>query len=332
MHWWKAPGDYTLNGITYHAISKLHPLYTGDRRSIKQGLLFGVATLKLLRADFDILEVDHMPFFPVYAAKLVSLVRRRPLFATWHEVWGKEYWQEYLGGLPGRIAYYIERLSICLPDHIVSVSEHTGERVRDILHYNGKLTTISNGIDYRVISPIKPSSVHTDVIFTGRLLPNKNVNLLIDAIGMLKKTHPDISCYIVGGGPELPKLKAQVKRLHLNHNVTLTDYVELSEDVFSLMKSSRVFVLPSTREGFGITVLEAYACGLSTVTVNHPDNAAQYIAPKNRSIICDPTAEAIARAIEKSLSSKANPPVQDSQIEQYDWKQLAAKQRKVYVS
>ena len=40
------------------------------------------------------------------------------------------------------------------------------------------------------------------------------------------------------------------------------------------MKSSKVFVLPSTREGFGMVVIEANACGIPVVTVNHPMNAA----------------------------------------------------------
>ncbi len=40
------------------------------------------------------------------------------------------------------------------------------------------------------------------------------------------------------------------------------------------MKASKVFVLPSTREGFGIAALEAMACGLPVVTVDHPGNAA----------------------------------------------------------
>ena len=40
------------------------------------------------------------------------------------------------------------------------------------------------------------------------------------------------------------------------------------------MKSSKIFVLPSTREGFGIVALEANACGLPVITVNHAKNAA----------------------------------------------------------
>ena len=51
--------------------------------------------------------------------------------------------------------------------------------------------------------------------------------------------------------------------------------MEKHEDVYSLMKSSKVFVLPSTREGFGISVIEANACGIPVITVRHENNASK---------------------------------------------------------
>ncbi len=50
--------------------------------------------------------------------------------------------------------------------------------------------------------------------------------------------------------------------------------MENYDDLIGYMKSSKVFVLPSTREGFGIVVIEANACGLPVVVVDHEMNAA----------------------------------------------------------
>ncbi len=328
MQWWVGSNDYIYEGVTYHAISRFHQLYAGDRRSIKQGVLFGLACLKLVSYDFDILDVDHMPFIPLYSVKLVSILKRRPLFATWHEVWGKRYWQEYLGNFLGLIAYYIEKFSIFLPDHIIAVSSHTEQRLIDMLHYKGPLSVITNGIDYKNILPIPPAKQSSDVIYTGRLLAHKNVDLLIEAIALLRTRQPDIRCLIIGDGPERQRLEQLIQRKKLGKNVIMTGFLESPDNVFAYMKASKVFVLPSRREGFGITVLEAYACGLSIVTVSHPDNAAQYIAPKDASLVCDLTSKAIANSISTQLA-KHTVAINRSG-DRYDWRTLALSLKAVY--
>ena len=53
--------------------------------------------------------------------------------------------------------------------------------------------------------------------------------------------------------------------------------LEHTRDVYGLIKSSSVFVLPSVREGFGIVVVEALACGVPVITTDHPDNQARLL-------------------------------------------------------
>src|SRR5680860_553087 len=64
MKWWKGSRDKIENGVHLHAICKYYSLYSGERRSIVQALMFGTACLKLIKEDFDIIDVDHMPHFP----------------------------------------------------------------------------------------------------------------------------------------------------------------------------------------------------------------------------------------------------------------------------
>lgn len=89
MNWWKGKSTKKENGVTLHALTKLLPLYSGKRRSIKEAVFFSIGTFKLLNTDFDVIEVDHMPHLTLFPIKLVCLLKRKKLIATWNEVWGK---------------------------------------------------------------------------------------------------------------------------------------------------------------------------------------------------------------------------------------------------
>jgi len=88
------------------------------------------------------------------------------------------------------------------------------------------------------------------------------------------------------------------------------------------MKASKVFVLPSIREGFSITVVEANAAGLPVITTSHPDNAARDLIRHGvNGLLVEPTAEDIAEAILKVLDGGNLEPTKN--IERYDWKVVA---------
>jgi glycosyltransferase involved in cell wall biosynthesis len=283
MKWWKKGNvpnkgnEVRLeNGVYLHAICPLYPLYDGPRRSIKQGILFGLACFRLIKADFDVVDVDHMPFFPLYSMRVVCWMKGKELVATWHEVWGKEYWQKYLPGPKGAIASMIENVSMLLPDRFLCISAHTSEKLIKNFHVSkSKIVHIPCGYDDQEIAKAPISNKKSDVIFVGRLLEHKHVDVLIEAIGILKKEKSNVICRVIGVGPEEKKLKSLVKKLNLDQNVIFHGELSSHLEVFSLMKASKVFVLPSTREGFGIVVLEANACGLPVVTIDAPDNAAK---------------------------------------------------------
>lgn len=329
MKWWNEPGmTYKLDGITFHAISKLYPLYVRKRRSFKEGIFFGLACLKMLRYDWDILEADHMPYFPLFSLKIVNLFKRKPFFATWHEAVGLKAWRSYIGTPAGTVAYVLERLALAMPQHIIVVSERTRDLVRQEFGYKKPMALVANGIDYADIASAKPAALKSDVMYAGRMVHHKRVDLLLDAVAILVRAMPKLRVAIVGGGPALDDIKAQVKQLGLERNITITGRLERNTDVFSYMKSSKVFVSPSTREGFGITILEAYAAGLRVVTVRHPDNAAQYLIRPDAGAVSDLNAEALAQAISEQLKLAQKKLSIDGA--QFDWSRSAEALKRAY--
>lgn len=332
MKWWSGPEKTRVeNGVRLRAISPLYPLYSGSRRSIRQGVLFGLNCLRLLFEKWDVIEVDHMPYFPLYFTRIVCWLKGKKMYATWNEVWGRRYWVRYMDGLSGLVGYIIERCGVMLPDFFISISEHTSERLRSVYKIPAsKIQTVSAGLDVEAIKVLDKAVHSCDILYAGRLLKHKNVATLIQATALLKENHPQIRVFIVGNGPEKQALIKLTARLGLERNVLFFSFLPHHHEVFELMKSARVFCLPSTREGFGMTVLEANACGIPAIVARHPENAAQDLIEGPNGVLVDPTPEGIAAGYEHILAKKNDPEEIMRIAEKYSWERIVSRLEKVY--
>lgn len=324
MKWWTGSKDYLSEGVYYHAISPNYPLYNGDKRSYKEAILFSLACFKLLTKHFDVVDVDQMPFFPLYTVRIVCWLRRKRMYATWHEVWGREYWLRY-NGKTGLLAALIESISFKLPKAIISNSEHTTASLR-AAGVKKTIITVPLGIDAEAILDAPVHQQKSDIMYVGRLLENKNVDLLIKAVARIKLLKPDVKCIIVGDGPERANLEVLTKQNDLGANITFLGFLEEHSEVYGLMKASKVFVQPSTREGFGLVVIEANACGLPVVTTSHSQNAARnLIIEGENGYLTEATEEGLTSRIVEALASKTLSPEQTvrEKFTRYTWHQVA---------
>jgi len=333
MKWWKEKETHRIeNEVHLHAISRYYPLYSGKRRSIKEAVMFAFACFKLIREDFDVIDVDHMPYFVLFSTKVVCILKRTKLIASWNEVWGRKYWNEYLRGL-GNIAYFIEKLSVLMPDRIISISEHTTNKLKNDLLSKKDIITISIGVDFEKIKKIHASSEKSDIIFAGRLLSHKNVDVLIKSIAVLNENCPGIKCLIIGDGSEKKNLEVLTQKLNLEKNIKFLGFLENHDDIYALMKSSKVFVLPSTREGFGIVVIEANACGIPVITINHKDNAARDLIEEGKNgFLCQLDEKGIAKNIMKAIKNRNRmKQACTNSARLHDWDNLMKKLEEVYL-
>lgn len=322
LHWWDGPRDIMRDGVHYHAICRRHSLYKDGRRSSLQAILFSLSVFRLVGEKFDILHVDQMPLFPLYTARIVAWAKRKRMTATWSEVWGRNYWQDYLGGFFGWVGYMIEWGALRLPDAITSPSPHTTRRL--IAAGARDVETHPLGVDLAAIAQARRANVESDVIFVGRLLNHKGVDLLLRAIEILKDRRPDVRLVIIGSGPERAKLEMLVSDLGLDDNVAMLGKIEHDAEVYGLMRASKVLALPSRREGFGLVVIEGNACGLPVITLDHSDNAARdLIRPGVNGFLARDCAEDIADRLHAALDQRSE--LQPgSEIKRYDWDTVAA--------
>jgi glycosyltransferase involved in cell wall biosynthesis len=332
LKWWDGPRTIVSSGgVHLHGIAKQRAIYTNGRRNMIPALTFSLACATLLFRRFDIVDADSMPFFPLYAVRIAAWLRGKKMYATWHEVWGSAYWKQYLGGAAGYLAAAVEMIAMKLPDVIISNSQHTTNR----LHAAGNkkpVVTVPLGVDVEVILTAPVHELQSDVIFAGRLLEHKNVDVLVQAIAYVKRTHPAIRCLIVGNGPERTNLERQVADLKLQDNVTFFNFLEDHSELYSLMKSSKMLVQPSVREGFGLVVVEANACGIPVITTRHEHNAASdLIIEGENGLLTDVDPRSMARQIRKVLRASGMQPQRtlDERFGAYRWHMTAEQVEKL---
>jgi glycosyltransferase involved in cell wall biosynthesis len=130
------------------------------------------------------------------------------------------------------------------------------------------ITMIPNGLDHDHYRP--PTTAPGPVILSlGRVEAYKRIDVVVDALPRVLATVPQARLVIVGRGDALAALVRQVVRLGLGHAVEFRGFVDEHEKV-ALYQSARVFVNPSEKEGWGLTVLEAAACGVPAVASDSP--------------------------------------------------------------
>lgn len=180
------------------------------------------------------------------------------------------------------------------------------EAVRDSLITHGidkeKIVVIDNGIELSRYSNAGSSEIRvqlgigdeTLILFVGRLIAQKGVDVLIDALSRL----PSGRLCIVGDGVMRKGLEAQAKKMGVAARVA---FLGKRSDVPSLMKSSDCLVLPSRWEGLGLVIPEAFAVGLPVVTTDFPAALAMITSGENGIVVPKDDPERLAQAIEQML-------------------------------
>ncbi len=332
MKFWDGDSILLRDGVVLHGVCTAHNLYAHGRRTVGEAVYFGIHLLPYLaQYNFDVIDCQQFPYMSCISAKAVAVFKKIPLVITWHEVWG-DYWYTYLGGSTGFFGKCIERLVSRLTPHVVAVSGTTARNLT-ISGIRRPIRIIPNGIDLPRINATPPSDEPSDIIFVGRLIKEKHVDVLIQAFGLIASEQPECKLLVIGDGPERDAIKDSIHTHALENQVRLMGFREQHDDIIALMKSSRICVLPSTREGFGITALEALACGLPVVTVDHPANAIRDLLTESNGFLCNLSAQDIADKIRLALRHHTE--MRSACIQSaasYDWDRIAADVEAYYQS
>lgn len=329
MKYWEGDKVRRQDGLYLHGACPPMALFSGDHRSIGEALKFALWVAPSLgRERFDIIDCQNFPYFPCFSAKYASILRASNLFITWHEVWD-DYWYTYLGR-PGVFGKIVERFVVHLTDNVIAVSAATERGLRQI-GFKSRVRVIPNGVDFEALKEVCPSTKKSDIIYAGRLIKEKNLDLLVQSVAIVRKEYPNVECHIIGDGPERQRLQQMIKDLALEENVRIEQFLKTQNELFSRMKSSKVFVLPSEREGFGTVTIEANGCNLPVITVSELRNAAcDLIIEGKNGLISEPRAESIAAKILTVLEKGCEGNQYEKYAREYDWDNIASMAESAY--
>jgi len=158
----------------------------------------------------------------------------------------------------------------CPFDLILAVSNNVADVLERYLKIQNKsipIRTLYLGVDLSVFYPQQDASKKWDIAFLGRFEAMKAVDLFPEMLVLLKQEFPKLRFLMTGEG----SLKNQVLEGFERECVaSMVDYLGVvsTDEVPSLINQCRVFIYPSREEPFGLSILEAMACGVPVVTTN----------------------------------------------------------------
>ena len=213
------------------------------------------------RADV-ILDVGAgIPFYtPLYSKK--------PMVCLFFHVHQDQFLVE-LGPVLGRFGKLMERhliIPLYRRARFVAISDSTVEDMRSAFNLpdDFRIEVIRPGIDHGQYSVGSEKFEKPAVLYLGRIKAYKRLSRLIAMMPAVRREVPDAELIVAGKGDGLPEAQEEVERIAANDYVRFLGHVSEKEKI-RLLQGAWVLASPSMNEGWGLTVVEANACGTPAV-------------------------------------------------------------------
>ena len=167
------------------------------------------------------------------------------------------------------VVYNIEKNGMDHADHIICVSNLTRKTVIEKYHQDpSKVTTVHNAVE-----PLSPEILAIEritevpekvVTFLGRITMQKGPEYFVDAATQVLKNSNHIRFVMAGSGDMMNKMIRLVADRGISDKFHFTGFLQ-GKQVYEMLKSSDVYVMPSVSEPFGISPLEAMQCGVPSI-------------------------------------------------------------------
>lgn len=260
--------------------------------------------LDLKRIPFDIVHA-HCPFSSGLAAKSIARKREIPLVATFHSKFKDDFKaalksDRIVEGVLQMIAAFYETA-----DEVWTVNDASVETLREY-GYRGDVHIMENGCDIsiRQRSPEADELVNTRfgikpgkplLLYIGQHIWQKNLQMVIEALGQVHKNGGDFHMLFVGDGARRADMEHMVAELGMSDKVTFAGRIQDRELIANIYLRSSAMLFPSLYDTSSLVPREAAACGCPTVFVRG-SSTSQGVTDQNGFLI-ENTAESLTEAV-----------------------------------
>ena len=255
-----------------------------------------------------------LPFIHARTLRRVSILKTNQMDGSWAAVIAKNLyggklivrcgyeWLQFIersgrGWAKRTFAYLVEKFAYANADRIVVTSKGSQDFITDRFGVPPALiVTIPNYVDTELFAPLQHTKETGRLITVGRLEPQKNLPVLLNAIKGI-----DLTLTIIGSGSQKDML---ADRAVTNGSSVVLKGNLSQKEIVGEFNNSEVFILPSLYEGHPKTLLEAMACGMACIGSDIP-GIADTITDGVDGLLCGTDEQSIRTSIEKLLTNES---------------------------
>lgn len=290
-----------------HSVTVFSALFPGAPRSVDRGpvrIIRGggrftcyARGLQFLRAHdehFDVV-IDIQNGVPFWS----PLATRTPVVTLVHHA-HKEQWPIIFGSRLGAVGWFLEsRVApwVYRRSRYVTVSEATRAELGRLGIPRHRVDITYSGNDhppdldrYAVL----PRSPEPSLMVLGRLVPHKHVEIAIDTVAALSGKYPGLVLHVVGHGYWEDELKRYAARSGVEQRVLFHGFIS-DESKRELLSRAWVVVMPSQKEGWGLTIVEASLHGTPCVAFSYAGGVTESLIDGETGILADDVPQMISQ-------------------------------------
>jgi len=226
--------------------------------------LFASRHFKHQTYDVVLEDINKLPFF-------MPLVTRTPVIAVIPHLFGTTVFREANAAI-GLYVYLMERFipSVFRRSRFMVISPSTKEDLVERGIDAERIDVVLCGLDHARYRHLGLERFATPtIVHLGRLRKYKSVEVVLRAMLRIREKLPAAKLVIIGDGPHKRALEAEAIRLRVGEAVQFLGFMG-HEELVTFLNRAHLLVNPSPKEGWGLTVVEANACGLPVVASDRP--------------------------------------------------------------